>query len=117
MATPYLKNKDLYLEIIRSKDASTCTPELMNMFILISEKLSHKFNYKVPIDRQDCIWGGVEDAWKYFWSFDPSTSTNAFAYCSQIIKNGQAKQNRKLYDPYFKDVGYKQVSLNNIYSL
>jgi hypothetical protein len=117
MATPYLKNKDLYVEIIRSKDASTCTPELMDMFILISTKLSTKFDYKASIDREDCIWGGVEDAWKYFWSFDASKSTNAFAYITQIIKNGQSKQNRTLYDPYFKDIGYSQVSLTNIYSL
>ena len=117
MAVVYLSNNDLYNEIIRSRDASVCTPELLNMFILISEKLSSKFNYKCSDDKQDCIWGGVEDAWKYFWAFDPSVSKNAFSYITQIIKNGQSKQNRILYDLYFKDFGYSQVSINCIYSL
>lgn len=117
MATPYLSNKDLYNELIKSIDASAATPQLMDMFILMSERLSIKFKFKCQEDRQDCIWGGVEDAWKYCWGFDPSKSTNAFAYITQIIKNGQVKQNRIIYSPYFKEEGYSQISLNKIYSL
>lgn len=114
----YVRNKDLYNEIVKCKDASCASPELIGMFFKISEHLSTKFTYKQSADRDDCIMGGVEDAYKYFWNFDPSKYTNAFSYCTQVIKMGMAKQNRILYAPYFiKDLNYSQVSTNNIFSL
>lgn len=115
----YVKNKDLYHQIVLSRDASVATPELLDMFFLISERLSYKFKYKRAEDRDDCIMSGVEDAWMYFWNFDPSVSSNAFAYVTQIIKNGMAKANRKLYSPYFQKEGYQQISLslNTVYTL
>jgi len=116
MALHYVKNKELYLEIIKSKDSSCATAELMGMFFKMSNGLANKFNFSQQ-DREDCIMGGVEDAWKYFWNFDASISTNAFAYITQIIKNGQFKTHRDIYKSYFKDIGYKQVSINNIYNL
>ena len=112
----YIKNKDLLAEIILCKDSSLAyTNELIDMFFKISEKLSHSFHYKNPEDKKDCIIVGVEDAFKYFHRFDSKKSKNAFAYITQIVKNGMAKSYRQIYPQIFK--GFKNISLNNVYSL
>jgi len=113
----YVKNKELRIQIQLSKDASVCTPELMDMFFLMSKGLSHRFTYKCSDDKEDAVMAGVEDAWKYFWSYDPEKSPNAFAYVTQIIKNGMAKSIRTFYDPHYKFDRYIQVSLDNIHSI
>jgi hypothetical protein len=113
----YVKNKDLKIQIQLSKDASVCTPELLDMFFLMSNGLARRFTYRCPEDKQDAIICGVEDAWKYFWSYDENKSPNAFAYVSQVIKNGMAKSIKTFYEPYYKADKYIQVSPDNIYSL
>jgi len=114
----YVKNKTLYLEIIKCRDASlTASPELIQMFTKISEKYSRNFQYKYESDRDDCIEGGVIDAWQYWTRFDPSISTNAFAYITQVIKNGQMKQFRKLVPPETRGCTHVSLSHGKIYSL
>lgn len=119
----YVRNADLYKELIKCKDASiTHTEDLLVMFSKMSDKLSYKFRFYREADRKDCIQGGIIDAWSYWGSFDPSVSVNAFAYVTQIIKNGQSKAFRKIYPQYFKEgLDYKvlqHVSLSgNIWSL
>ena len=118
MAKHYVKNKDLIEQILISKDASTATPELLEMFYQIARGLSLKFTYRVEEDREDCIQQGVIDAYMYFRGFDPQKSTNAFAYITQCIKNGMAKSHKVFYSPYFKHPGYVQVSLSkDFYSI
>lgn len=87
----YLKNKDLYAEIIKSKEQDFLTEKAINMFILLSEKVSMKMKYKDPEDRLDCIAYAQLDLLKYWRSFNPEKSTNAFAYYTEVIKRGFAK--------------------------
>ena len=118
MATVHhVKNKDLLAELIHCKDVSVlCTPELLEMFSLISEKYSYKVSVNSEDDRKDVIQSGIIDAWQYSFNFDPSKSTNAFAYITQIIKNGQYKAYRKLYPERGKN--WLRISItNNTYSL
>ena len=113
MATTYLKNKDLLKEIIRCQDASITSLELVNMFYLISNRLVRKFYYQNPDDKDDVIQQGVMDCYQYWHNFDPSKGSNAFAYITQITKNGFAKSYKSLH----KIPASQFISLNNIHSL
>jgi DNA-directed RNA polymerase specialized sigma subunit len=113
----YVKNKDLLEELIKCKDASVVSTHLVNMFTLMSQRYSRNFSYKYECDREDCISGGVLDAILYFDRFDPSTSSNAFAYMTSVISNGQMKVFRKLFPPHSRGLVHVSLSNGKIYSL
>ena len=112
----HVKNKDLREELIKSKEKDELTKEALDMFILMANKFSTKFKYVYPEDKEDCISFAVMDCYMYWRGYNPDKSANAFAYVTQIIKNGFAKGWRKLYAnmPKSKKVS---VSQNKIYSL
>lgn len=111
----HVKNTDLRNEIIKSKNADKLTPEALNMFILMAKKFSTKLNYVYAEDREDCISFAIMDCYQYWRGYDPEKSQNAFAYFTQVIKNGFGKGWRKLYGnmPKSKKIS---ISNNNIYN-
>jgi len=116
MGTHHVKNKDLREALILSKQNDELTKETLDMFILMAKKFSTNFTYIYEEDKEDCISFAIMDCYQYWRGYDPEKSANAFAYITQIIKNGFAKGWRKLYGnmPKSKKVS---VSHNNIYSL
>ena len=114
--TPYVKNADLRAELIKSKDQGKLSSVALDMFIKMANRFSMKFKYKYEEDREDCIQFAVMDCYQYWRGYKPEKSTNAFAYITQIIKNGFAKGWRKLHGniPESKKIS---VSRNKIYSL
>ena len=112
----YVKNGDLRNEIIKSKVADKLTPEALEMFQLMAKKFSTKLTYVYSEDREDCISFAVMDCYQYWRGYNPEKSQNAFAYFTQIIKNGFAKGWRKLYGniPKSKKIS---VSSNKIYNI
>lgn len=95
----YLKNKDLILEVMRSKEEGRLTNRAVDMFRKIAKESNKNLSYKDPMDKEDCISAALEDMIKYWDRFDPSVSTNAFAFYSQMAKNGFAKGWKKLHHP------------------
>jgi len=116
MSNHHVKNKDLREALIESKAKDELTKEALDMFILMAEKFSTKFKYIYEEDKQDCISFAIMDCYLYWRGYDPEKSPNAFAYVTQIIKNGFAKGWRRLYGnvPKSKKIS---VSHNKIYSL
>jgi hypothetical protein len=114
--THHVKNRDLREELILSKEKDELTPKAVDMIMLMAEKLSTKFKYVYPEDREDCIAFAIMDCWKYWRGYNPEKSDNAFAYITQIQKNGFAKAWRVLKNhmPESKKIS---ISSNNIYSL
>ncbi len=98
----YVKNKDLLAEIIVSKEADELTPTAIDMLMRIANEASKRLKYKNDMDREDCIGYALEDLLKYWRGFKPEKSTNAFAYYTQIVKNGFAKGWKKLHPPKMK---------------
>lgn len=94
---PYLKNKDLLREIIISKERGELTANAVVMIMKISTKASEKLKYKREDDRKDCIATGVQKCLMYWKNFNPEKSTNAFAYFTQIIKNGFTESFNRLH--------------------
>lgn len=112
----HVKNCDLRDQIVKSKEQDELTPEALDMFILMAKKFSTKLNYIYSEDREDCISFAIMDCFMYWRGYDPEKSQNAFAYFTQIIKNGFAKGWRKLYGnmPKSKKVSVSQGKIYNI---
>jgi hypothetical protein len=115
MGTHHVKNADLRNEIIKCKENDELSKEALEMFMLMAKKFSTKLNYIYNEDREDCIAFAVMDCYMYWRGYNPERSQNAFAYFTQVIKNGFAKGWRKLYGncPKSKKVS---VSSNKIYN-
>lgn len=92
----YIDQKKLFEEILKSKEKNELTPEALKMLILIANELSKVLKFKYEEDRQDCIAFAIEDLIRYWRNFNPERSNNAFAYYTQIAKNGLAKGWKKL---------------------
>ena len=112
----HVKNKDLREEIIKSKEADELSKEGLRMLMLMAKKFSTKFNYIYEEDREDCISFAVMDCYQYWRGYNPEKSANAFAYFTQIIKNGFAKGWRKLYGnmPKSKKISVSQHQIYNL---
>lgn len=93
----YVSNKELLEEIIKSKEKGELTPRALEMLDRMIKEISKIFKYKLNEDREDCQAFAMEDVIKYWDRFDPSKSNNAFAFYTQMIKNGFAKGWRRLY--------------------
>ena len=93
----YVSNKQLYEQIIVSKDKGELTPDALKMLDKMVKEISKVFKYKMEEDREDCQAFAMEDVIKYWDRFNPEKSNNAFAFYTQMIKNGYAKGWRRLY--------------------
>lgn len=112
----HVKNKDLREEIIICKEKDELSPVALDMFILMAQKFANKLTYIYPEDREDCIQFAIMDCYLYWRGYDPEKSQNAFAYYTQIIKNGFAKGWRRLYGNMPKSSKIS-ISQHQIYNL
>jgi DNA-directed RNA polymerase specialized sigma subunit len=116
MGAHHVKNKDLREAIILSKEKDELSADALNMLILMAEKFSNKLSYIYPEDKEDCISFAIMDCFQYWRGYNPEKSQNAFAYYTQIIKNGFAKGWRKLYGNMPKSSKIS-ISQHTIYNL
>lgn len=98
----YVKPKELYDEICISLEQQKLTPKAQSMLILIAERANQKLPYTDPMDREDCIGFALYDLFKYWDRFKPEKTTNAFAFYTQVAKNGYAKGWHKLHPGKYK---------------
>ena len=103
----YLNNKDLYDEIVKSKELDRLTPTAEKMLILLAERAITKMKYVNSDDKHDCLSFAILDLLKYWRSFNPKYK-NAFAYFTEIAKKGYAKGWNKLYPKKYEGT----VSIN-----
>jgi hypothetical protein len=98
----YVKPKELYEEICISLEKKQLTRKAQDMLILIAERANRKLKYTDPMDREDCIGFALLDLFRYWDRFKPEKTTNAFAFYTQIAKNGYAKGWHKLHPGKYK---------------
>lgn len=96
MSKHYLNNKDLYIEIIVSKEMGKLTPAAQKMLLLLCKNVIKKFYYKDLDDRNDCLSNAMYSVLLRWYNFDELKSTNAFAYFTEVIKRGIAAGWREL---------------------
>ena len=93
----YINAKELFSEVVKSKELGQLTPRAVEMFQIMVREISRIFKYKLNEDREDCMAFAMEDILKYWNRFDPAKSNNAFAFFTQVTKNAFAKGWRRLY--------------------
>ena len=98
----YLNNKDLYDEIVKSKEQGKLTRDAEKMLVLLAERAIRKLSYVNEDDRQDCLQFALLDLLKYWENFNPKYK-NAFAYFTEIAKRGYAKGWNKIHPTKYKN--------------
>ena len=92
----YVNNKEFLQAItvyrnsvIKAREDGDTRPRVPNYigscFLKIATHLSYKPNFVNYMFREDMICDGIENCLQYIDNFDPSKSTNPFAYFTQII--------------------------------
>ena len=105
----YLNNADLYEEIVKSKEQGELTRKAVKMLMLLSVRAQHKLKYANPQDKEDCLAFAQMDLMKYWKSFNPEKTKNAFAYFTSICIHGYAKGWHKLHPKKYDGT----ISLNS----
>jgi hypothetical protein len=98
----YVKPKEFYEEICFSQKQNKLTKKAEDMLMLIAYRANTRLSYDNPMDREDCISFALLDLFKYWRSFKPEKTTNAFSYFTQIAKNGYAKGWNKIHPGKYK---------------
>ena len=120
----YINNKDFTNEIIRCKHGrlnevtgyqhtvGELSPIAINYFITLANRAIQKLKFQNPLDREDCIQSALLDLLRYWKNFNEEKSNNAFAYFTQIAKNGYAKEYKKIYKHIGKGEKIQTISLS-----
>ncbi len=87
----YVNNSELYSEICESLSKKELTPRALEMLGLIVTNANKRLKYTNPDDKEDCVAFAYMEVVKYWNRFNPDKSKNAFAYFTQMAKNGYAK--------------------------
>jgi len=90
----YVNNKEFTAAIIVCKAEDKLSDFVVSCFIALANRAVNKMYYEDPRDREDCIQSALLDCLKYWKGFDHTKVEipNAFAYFTQVCKNGYAKQ-------------------------
>lgn len=109
--TMYLNNKELLIAVKESKEQGKMSTKLAHMLQLLCSKYATKgsfVNYSYNEDMQAYAMMMLVRTWN---SFDPSKSTNPFAFFTQCIKNSfiqylnHEKRQRTIRDLLLVDIG------------
>ena len=125
--TEYYVNNKEFLEaitvyrnaVIKARDAEDPRPRVPNYigecFLKIATHLSYKPNFVNYMFREDMICDGIENCLQYIDNFDPTKSSNPFAYFTQIIyyaflrRIAKEKRQMDIRDKIIEKSGYDQV--------
>lgn len=121
----YINNRELTNEIIRCKygllneetgyqhTAGELSPKAIEYFMILANRAVLKLRFSNPLDKEDCIQSALLDLLRYWKNFNEEKSNNAFAYFTQIAKNGYAKEYKKIYKHIGKGEKVEFVSLSH----
>lgn len=89
----YVNNKDFSAEIMKSKELGELTPEAVRCIMLIADRAIRKLYFEDKQDRDDCYQTAILHCLLYWKGFKSNVGAypNAFAYFTQICKNGYAQ--------------------------
>jgi hypothetical protein len=122
----YINNKEFTNNIIECKKTGNLSEYSINCFISLANRAVDRLYFKDYRDREDCIQSAILDCLKYWKSFDETkmVSPNAFAYFTQICKNGYAKEWKKIHkktgldnDDTLEFISISSSGENSVYSI
>ena len=124
--THYINNKEFTADIIECKKTGELSNYTVNCFISLANRAVDRLYFKDYRDREDCIQSAILDCLKYWKSFDETKMAipNAFAYFTQICKNGYAKEWKKIHkktgldpDDTLEFISISTSGENSVYSI
>ena len=124
--THYINNKEFTADIITCKVNGELSKYSINCFISLANRAVDRLYFRDNRDREDCIQSAILDCLKYWKSFDETkmSSPNAFAYFTQICKNGYAKEWKKIHkktgldsDEFLEIISISTSGENAVYSI
>ncbi len=124
--THYINNKEFTADIIKCKNEGELSKYTVNCFISLANRAVDRLYFKDYRDREDCIQSAILDCLKYWKSFDETKMAipNAFAYFTQICKNGYAKEWKKIHkktgldpDDTLEFISISTSGENSVYSI
>lgn len=104
----YIDKEELLNEFKKSKEKGEMTDRFLELILIMVDNISNILSYKNEEDRKDCKSSAILDILKYWNKYDETKSDNIFAYFTQCIKNGLAKQFNILH-PESK-INYKKLN-------
>lgn len=110
----YINNREFTAEIVACKATGKLSKKAVDYFILLANRVILKMRYSNPLDREDCIQSALMDMCKYWQNFDVNKSSNAFSFFTQFVKNGVAKEYKRIHKQIGVDEGERVevISLN-----
>jgi hypothetical protein len=124
--THYINNKEFTADIILCKQNGELSDYTVSCFISLANRAVDRLYFKDYRDREDCIQSAILDCLKYWKSFDETKMAipNAFAYFTQICKNGYAKEWKKIHkktgldpDDTLEFISISTSGENSVYSI
>jgi len=106
----YIDRKELYNEILLSKEQNKLTKRSEELFILLAKETIKKMTYKNPDDRKDCLQEGLLVLFTRWHNFNPDISTNAFAYYTEIFKRALTQGFHKIHNKNMKNVSISNAN-------
>jgi len=131
--TEYYVNNKEFLEaitiyrnsVIKAREAEDPRPRVPNYigscFLKIATHLSYKPNFVNYMFREDMICDGIENCLQYIDNFDPTKSSNPFAYFTQIIyyaflrRIQKEKKQMEIKNKILEKSGYDEVMHTDTY--
>ena len=131
--TEYYVNNKEFLEaitvyrnaVIKARDDGAARPRVPNYigscFLKIATHLSYKPNFVNYMFREDMICDGIENCLQYIDNFDPTKSSNPFAYFTQIIyyaflrRIQKEKKQMEIKNKILEKSGYDEVMHTDTY--
>ena len=128
----YVNNKEFLYAIVAYKksikdaeEAGEPKPRITNYlgecFLKIATHLSYKPNFVNYMFREDMICDGIENCLQYIDNFDPTKSSNPFAYFTQIIyyaflrRIQKEKKQMEIKNKILEKSGYDEVMHTDTY--
>jgi len=95
----YINNKEFTDSVIESKEKDELQPFTIECFVMLANRAVERLYFRDYRDKEDCVQSALVDCVKYWRNFDPTKSDppNAFAYFTQMCKNGYAKEWKKIH--------------------
>ena len=131
--TEYYVNNKEFLEaitvyrnsVIKARENDDARPRVPNYigecFLKIATHLSYKPNFVNYMFREDMICDGIENCLQYIDNFDPTKSSNPFAYFTQIIyyaflrRIQKEKKQMEIKNKILEKSGYDEVMHTDTY--
>ena len=93
----YINNKEFTEGVLACKEADELSPFVIDCFMRLANRAVERLYFKDYRDKEDCIQSALVDCIKYWRNFNSEKSNNAFAYFTQMCKNGYAKEWKKIH--------------------